>query len=84
MKISKTKKCVSFSCPKIIQTKKQVLRSKDVLCSQRTDRHTHIQTHTRESEYRGHPFRVSGMFPSTYHQGLVQHDHLVNVMNYRT
>jgi len=24
------------------------------------------------SEYRGHPFRVSGIFPSTYHQGSVQ------------
>ena len=42
-----------------------------MLCSPRTDRHTHRQTHTRESEYRGYPFRVSGMFPSTYHQGSV-------------
>ena len=33
-----------------------------------TDRHTD----RHESEYRGHPFRVSGIFPSTYHQGAVQ------------
>ena len=25
-----------------------------------------------DSEYRGHPFRFSGIFPSTYHQGSVQ------------
>ena len=30
------------------------------------------QTHRHESEYRGYPFRVSGIFPSTYHQGAVQ------------
>ena len=29
-------------------------------------------THTRESEYRGHSFMVSGIFPSTYHRGSVQ------------
>ena len=29
------------------------------------------QTDTHESEYRGQPFRVSGIFPSTYHQGSV-------------
>ena len=34
----------------------------------RTDTHTN----THESEIRGHPFRVSGIFPSTYHQGSVQ------------
>ena len=47
-----------------------------MLCSPRTDRQTHRQTHRQtdrhESEYRGHPFRVSGIFPSTYHQGSVQ------------
>ena len=32
--------------------------------------HTHTDTH--RSEYRGHPFRVSRIFPSTYHQGSVQ------------
>ena len=41
--------------------------SKDVLCSPSTDRHTH----THESENRGHPFMVSGIFNSTYHQGSV-------------
>ena len=30
----------------------------------RTDRH--------ESDYCGHPFRVSGVFPSIYHQGSAQ------------
>ena len=33
---------------------------------------THTHTDRDESEYRGHPFRVSGMFPSTYHQGSAQ------------
>ena len=27
----------------------------------------------QESENRGHPFRVSGFFPSSYHQGSVQY-----------
>ena len=38
-----------------------------------THRQTHRQTDRHESEYRGHPFRVSGIFPSTYHQGSVQY-----------
>ena len=40
----------------------------------RTDRHTQTDRHTytHESEYRGHPFRFSGFFPSTYHQGSAQ------------
>ena len=29
-------------------------------------------TDGHESDYRGHPFRVSGIFPSTYHQGSAQ------------
>ena len=37
--------------------------------NKKTDGHTD----TQESEYRGHTFRVSGIFPSTYHQGSVQH-----------
>ena len=37
-----------------------------------TQTHRHIDTHG--SEYRGHPLRVSGFFPSTYHQGSVQYD----------
>ena len=31
-----------------------------------------VQTDTHESEYRGHHFRVSRFFPSTYHQGSVK------------
>ena len=31
-----------------------------------TDTQTHRHTDTHESDYRGHPFRVSGIFPSTY------------------
>ena len=38
-----------------------------------TDTDTLTQTHTHLSEYRGHPFRISGMLPSTYHQGSVQY-----------
>ena len=38
----------------------------------RVQRHTHTQTDRHESEYWGHPFRVSGFFPSTYHQGSAQ------------
>ena len=34
----------------------------------RTDGQTHRQTDTHESDYWMHPFRVSGVFPSTYHQ----------------
>ena len=47
--------------PRITQPKKQVPGSKGMLCSPRTD----TLTHTRESEYRGHPFRVSGFFLQT-------------------
>ena len=36
-----------------------------------TDRQTDGQT-DRQSDYCGHPFRVSGFFPSTYHQGSAQ------------
>ena len=31
-----------------------------------------VHTYIHESEYRGHPFVVSGNFPSTYHQRSVQ------------
>ena len=41
---------------------------KSVPCSLRID----TQTDTHKSDYCGHPFRVSGVFPSTYHQGLAQ------------
>ena len=33
---------------------------------------THRHTDTHESDYCGHPFRVSGGFPSIYHQGSAQ------------
>ena len=42
----------------------------------RTDRHIN------ESEYRGHPFRVSGIFPSIYHQGSVQYAYLEGTEKY--
>ena len=35
------------------------------------------QTHTHESDYCGHPFRVSGVFPSTNHQGSAQYRHQI-------
>ena len=41
--------------------------SKGVLCRPFTDRH--------KSEYRGHLFRVSGIFPSTYNQDLYNELH---------
>ena len=44
--------------------------SNDVLCSLRTEKQTHTQTDTKVT--RGHPFRVSGVFPSSYHQGSAQ------------
>ena len=38
----------------------------------RTYTQTHRHTDT-QSDYCGHPFRVSGVFPSTYHQGSAQY-----------
>ena len=59
--------------PRITQPKNKVPRSKGMLCSPSTDTH--------ESGYCGHPFKVSGIFPSTYHQGsaqfLVNHNSIV-------
>ena len=70
MKISKKKKKSFFShVPRITRPKNYVPRSKGVLCSSRADRQTHIQTDTK---VKGHPFMVSGIFPSTCHQGSVQ------------
>ena len=40
--------------------------------------HEHTHGH---SEYRGHPFRVSGIFPSTYHKGSVQYVHCLDSRN---
>ena len=64
------KKVFLSHAPRIIQSKKQVYRSKGVLCSSGTNG----QTERHESENIGHPFRVSGFIknPSTYHQGAVQ------------
>ena len=46
-------------------------------CSPWTDGRTDRRTEdTHESENRGHPFRGSGVFPSTYHQRSTQHGFL--------
>ena len=37
-----------------------------------TDRQTDRQTDRHESDYCGHPFGVSGVFPSTFHEGSAQ------------
>ena len=34
---------------------------------------TDRQTERHESDYCGHPFRVSGVFPSTYNQGTAKY-----------
>ena len=76
MKISKNKKMRFFLMSQgSLDPKIRFIGQK--VCSvarEQTDKRTHTHTHTdtHESEYRGHPFRVSGIFPSTYHQGLVQ------------
>ena len=43
-------------------------RARDRQIDMQTDR----QTDRHESDYCGHLFRVSGVFPSTYHQGSAQ------------
>ena len=72
MNISKNKKKMFFfSCPKEHLTQK--VGSQVKRCAlQPAYRRTHRQTDRHESEYIGHPFRVSGIFPSAYHQGSVQ------------
>ena len=57
--------------PRIILPKNYVPKPKSVLCSPRT----HRRTDRHESDYSGHPFRVSGFFSSTNHQGLAQYPH---------
>ena len=68
MKISKNKKMRFFLMSQgSLNPKIRFLGQK--VCSV-----AHGQTDTHESEYRGHPFRVSGCFSSTYHQGSVQYE----------
>ena len=73
MKISKNKKMRFFLMsqgsfnPKIRFLDQKVCP----VARPQTHRHTHRQTDT-QSDYWGHPFRVSGFFPSTYHQGSAQ------------
>ena len=70
MKISKNKKMRFFLMSQgSLNPKIRFLGQK--MCSAARGR-THRQTETHESENRGHPFRVSGIFPSTYNQGAVQ------------
>ena len=64
----KQKNVFLFHVPGIIQPKNYVSRPKYVPCSP----HTHRQTNTYASDYYGPPFRVSGVFPSTYHRGSAQ------------
>ena len=58
--------------PKIRFIGQKVCSVARVQTHRHTDTQTDRQTDRHESEYRGHPFRVSGIFPSTYHQGSVQ------------
>ena len=51
-----------FHVPRFMQPKNYIPISKTVHTDRRTDRH--------KSEYRGHPFRVSGNLPSTYPEGV--------------
>ena len=67
MKNENFEKCVFFSCPKDDLTQK--LGSSVKRCAMQP---AYRQTHGHGSEYRGHPFMVSGIFPSAYHQGSIQ------------
>ena len=62
-------KCISFSCFKDHSTPQKIGSQVKRCALQPANRQIHRHTHIHESEYRGHPFRVSGIFPSTYHQG---------------
>ena len=57
---------------RIIQPPKKIGSQVKRCALQPANRQIHRHTHIHESEYRGHPFRVSGIFPSTYHQGSIQ------------
>ena len=66
MKISKNKKMIFFLMSQgSFNPKIRFLGQKVCPVARR-------QTHTHESDYCGHPFRVSGVFPSTNHQGSAQ------------
>ena len=62
--------------PSFIKIGRELFELIDIKTHTHTDRHTHRQTDTQtdtyESDYRGNPFRVSGVFPSTYHQRSAQ------------
>ena len=81
MKISKSKTMIVFLMS-ITPHKNCFPRSKSMLGSPcaRTDTHTE----TLESEYRVHPVRDSGMFPSTYHQGSVQYQYILCILTAAT
>ena len=71
MKISKNKKMRFFLMSQGSFNPKIRFLGQKVCPVARVRRDTHTDTH--ESENRGHPFRVSGVFPSTYHQGSAQY-----------
>ena len=70
MKISKNKKMRFFLMSQGSLDPKIRFLGQNV-CSVAREQ-TDTQTDRHESEYRGYPFRVSGFFPSTYHQGSAQ------------
>ena len=71
MKISKNKTMIFSHVPRIHQPKNRFLGQKVWSVARLwTDTHTDKQTHTKVKT--GHPFRVSGIFPSTYRQGSAQ------------
>ena len=74
MKISKNKKMRFFLMSQgSLDPKIRFLGQKVCFVARvQTDTQTDTQTDRHESEYIGHPFRVSGIFPSTYQQGSVQ------------
>ena len=49
-----------------------LLKPKIRFLGQKMSSVAHMQTHRHKSEKRGHTFRVSELFPSTYHQGSIQ------------
>ena len=71
MRLVKMKMFKIDSYPKVLSTKKISYMLINAICSPWTDLNKH-----KESD-RGHPLRVSGVFPSTYRQGAVQYVHEV-------